>query len=75
MKRSHRALTAAALALALAAGLAGCGQDGTTAAAPAEGPHVAFLVPSTSLRSQTYDVPNFTVALHERCPGCVVDVH
>lgn len=73
MKRRHRALTAA-LGLALTAGLAGCGQDSTTAA-PAEGPHVAFLVPSTSLRSQTYDVPNFTVALHERCPSCVVDVH
>ncbi|GAB3457081.1 substrate-binding domain-containing protein [Kineococcus endophyticus] len=76
MKRSHRALSTAALGLALTAGLAGCGDGttGTTAAAPAEAPHIAFLVPSTSLRSLTYDVPNFTVALHERCPTCVVDV-
>ncbi|GAA0315630.1 sugar ABC transporter substrate-binding protein [Kineococcus aurantiacus] len=73
MNRTTRALAASALA-ALTLGLGGCGQDTTTAAAPAEGPHVAFLVPSTSLRSQTYDVPNFTVALHERCPTCVVDV-
>ncbi|WP_432565256.1 sugar ABC transporter substrate-binding protein [Kineococcus sp. SYSU DK003] len=75
MKRTtagtRRVLTAAAVA-ALTLGLGACGGDPT--AAPAEGPHVAFLVPSTSLRSQTYDVPNFTVALQDRCPTCVVDV-
>lgn len=70
---TRRALTFAAVA-ALTLGLGACSQGGTTAAAPAEGPHVAFLVPSTSLRFQAYDVPNFTVALQDRCPTCVVDV-
>ncbi|MFD0485108.1 sugar ABC transporter substrate-binding protein [Kineococcus sp. GCM10028916] len=73
-RRTAGALLAGA---ALLGALAGCGADapGTTAAAaPADGPHVAFLVPSTSLRSMAYDVPNFSVELAEKCPTCVVDV-
>ncbi|PRY11541.1 sugar ABC transporter substrate-binding protein [Kineococcus rhizosphaerae] len=77
MNRTARTVAAAAT-LALTLGLSACGLGSTTAAsssAPAaDAPHVAFLVPSTSLRSQAYDVPNFTVALHARCPECVVDV-
>ncbi|WP_432523662.1 sugar ABC transporter substrate-binding protein [Kineococcus sp. SYSU DK006] len=74
-RTTRRAATLFAGAAVLAGALAGCGGDATTSpAAAADGPHVAFLVPSTSLRSMAYDVPNFSVELTRQCPTCVVDV-
>ncbi|NAZ87914.1 sugar ABC transporter substrate-binding protein, partial [Kineococcus indalonis] len=78
-RRTRRAAAAALAALGAlgALTLAACGGDATTTpAAPAAGAerHVAFLAPSTTLRSQAYDYPNFAVALQERCGDCVVDL-
>jgi D-xylose transport system substrate-binding protein len=74
-RTTRRTASLLAGAAFLAGSLAGCGGDTTTtSAAGTDGPHIAFLVPSTSMRSMAYDVPNFSVELAHRCPTCVVDV-
>jgi len=71
-----RTAVLALVAAALATTLTSCSGSATTtpgSAAPA-GKQVTFLVPSTSLRSQSYDIPYFSVELAAKCPTCTVDV-